>query len=65
VGSTRQDVHVILGIHGYPRAFLERQPLGELAPSIDIFIPKIANPIYFAHNLPPFSRDKDVKGSLS
>jgi hypothetical protein len=65
VGSARQDVHVILGIHGHPGALEKFQLLGELAPPIDILIPKIANSIYFTHNLPPFIRDKGGKSSLS
>src|SRR5712692_4043469 len=52
--STRQDVHVVLAIHGHPGAFVKPDTLWEFAPTLDILVPKITDSIHLTHSWPPF-----------
>jgi hypothetical protein len=52
--ASGEDVHVVLGIYGNTGTLEIPDAFGQLAPPIDIFVAKIANPVDLAHGcIPP------------
>jgi hypothetical protein len=53
-----QDVHVVLGIYRHTGTLDISDSLGQLAPTLDIFVAKIANTVDLTHRLiPPLITD--------